>query len=161
MTAQLKRSTSKTHGILTLCGSLCLSSLRRRFQQNQEDCTITVLALLPTATENIIDALPVESITNELQQKKVERLGRSTATLDTTPSELSSGPPSVTDEDGKSLASFQSGSYVHASQTEESSLGAGDSGSQRPSKSKIQLWNELKINCNYLTFISQWGKVIG
>lgn len=125
-------------------------SLRRRFQQNQEDCTITVLALLPTATENIVEALPVESITHELQQKKSERL-RSVDTLDTVPSELSSGPPSVTDDDGRSLASFQSSSYVHASQMETSNSGMGDSELRIPSKTKAQLWNELKINCRYYT----------
>ncbi|MCJ1260184.1 peroxin [Lobaria immixta] len=120
-------------------------NLRRRFQQNQEDCTITVLALLPTATENIVEALPVESITHELQQKKSERL-RSADTLDAAPSELSSGPPSVTDDDGKSLASFQSSSYVHTSQMGTSNSGMGDSGLRISSKTKGQLWNELKIN---------------
>ena len=123
-------------------------SLRRRFQQNQEDCTITVLALLPTATENIVEALPVESITHELQQKKSDR-SRSADTLDAVPTELSSEPPSVTDDDGRSLASFQSSSYAHASQMETSSSGIGDSELRNPSKTKAQLWNELKINCTY------------
>ena len=128
---------------------LILASLRRRFQQNQEDCTFTVLALLPTATDNIIDALPVETITHDLQQKKAERLGRSGGT----PSEMSSGPPSVTDEDGKSLASFQSESYVHASQMAASSSGSGDSSSSKPPKTKAQLWNDLKISCEQHDFL--------
>jgi len=122
-------------------------SLRRRFQQNQEDCTFTVLALLPTATENILEALPVENITHELQQKKAERLSKSQATSEIAPSQQSSGPPSVTEDDGKSLASFQSESYVHASQMGSSSMGNGESGAERPRKTKAQLWNELKINC--------------
>ncbi len=113
---------------------LTLFSLRRRFEQNQEDCTFTVLALLPTATENILDALPVESITHELQQKKAERLARS---ADGT-SDFSSGPPSATDDDGRSLRSFQSEGYVHASQV--------DTGDKKgPQKTKTQLWSELKI----------------
>ena len=127
-------------------GLLILSSLRRRFQQNQEDCTFTVLALLPTATDNIIEALPVETITHDLQQKKAERLGKSAAT----PSEISSGPPSVTDEDGKSLASFQSESFVHTSQM--ASSGSGDSSQPKPPKTKVQLWNELKISCEQQLF---------
>ena len=127
---------------------LTSSSLRRRFQQNQEDCTFTVLALLPTATENIVEALPVETITHELQQKKAERLGRSGGT----PSEISSGPPSVTDEDGKSLESFQSESYVHASQMAASSSGSGDS-LPKPPKTKVQLWNDLKISCGEHCFL--------
>lgn len=130
--------------------------MRRRFQQNQEDCTITVLALLPTATENIVEALPVESITHELQQKRSERL-RSADTLDAVPSELSSGPPSVTDDDGRSLASFQSSSYVHASQMGASNSATGDSGLRNPSKTKAQLWNELKINCKCYTLAQAIG----
>ena len=125
-------------------------SLRRKFQQNQEDCTFTVLALLPTAAENILEALPVEQITHELQQKKAERLGRSTGASDVTPSEVSSGPPSVTDENGSSIGSLQSESYVHASQIAASSSGNGEAGSQGSRKSKAQLWAELKISCQYL-----------
>ncbi|KAL8734924.1 MAG: hypothetical protein Q9166_001276 [cf. Caloplaca sp. 2 TL-2023] len=120
-------------------------NLRRRFQQNQEDCTITVLALLPTATENILEALPVERITQDLQQKKADRLGRSTATLDSSSAIPSSGPSSVTDDDGNSLASFHSESYVHASQMAASTSATGEAGAPRPTKSKAQLWNDLKI----------------
>ncbi len=128
---------------------LKLSSLRRRFQQNQEDCTFTVLALLPTATDNIIEALPVETITHDLQQKKAERQGKGAGTS----SERSSGPPSVTDEDGKSLASFQSESYVHASQMAASNSGSGDSAPPKPFKTKAQLWNDLKISCEQQGFL--------
>ncbi|KAF2174920.1 Peroxin-3 [Zopfia rhizophila CBS 207.26] len=132
-------------------------NLRRRFEQNQEDCTFTVLAILPTATENIIDAIPVEQILDELQKHKAERLARSVG-----PSEVaSSAPPSVTDDDGKSMTSFQSESYVHASQiaegengTEEGS-GAAPQSSPKPKKTKTQLWNEMKISCrrNYLASV--------
>lgn len=118
-------------------------NLRRRFQHNQEDCTITVLELLPTVAENIIEALPSEKITQQLQQKKAERMGKSAGMSDVAPSELSSGTPSAADEDGRSLSSFQSESYVHASQMGASSSGNGES---RPLASKAQLWNDLKIS---------------
>ncbi|KAL9031566.1 MAG: hypothetical protein Q9196_000414 [Gyalolechia fulgens] len=120
-------------------------NLRRRFQQNQEDCTITVLALLPTATENVLEALPVERITQDLQQKKAERLGRTAGSLDSPAPLPSSGPSSVTDDDGKSLASLQTDSYVHASQMAASSASGGEPGASRPTKSKAQLWADLKI----------------
>ena len=113
-----------------------LPSLRRRFEQNQTDCTFTVLALLPTVTENILEALPVEQLTHELQQKKAERLARVAG--EGVASELSSGPPSIRDGDTASLSSLQSSSYIHASQL-------GDDGSSRPRRSKAQLWNEIKI----------------
>jgi peroxin-3 len=112
------------------------TSLRRRFEQNQTDCTFTVLALLPTVTENVLEALPVEQLTHELQQKKAERLAR--ATGEGVPSEFSSGPPSIRDGETASLSSLQSSSFIHASQL-------GDDGSSRPRRSKAQLWNEIKI----------------
>lgn len=124
--------------------------MRRRFQQNQEDCTITVLALLPTAAENIAAALPVESITQELQQKKAERIGRNEVNSNTPLSELSSGPTSLIDGDGKSFAGFESESYVDTSQIEASSSSRINSRLQGSTRSKAQLWNDLKINCNYL-----------
>ncbi|KAJ6185750.1 peroxisomal matrix protein importer Pex3-Penicillium chrysogenum [Penicillium mononematosum] len=97
-------------------------NLRRRFEQNQTDCTYTVLALLPTAAENIIDALPVEELTKELQQKRAE---------------------SLPDDDRRSLSSFQSEGYVHASQVGDSSVNSD--GQPRPKRNKTQLWNEVKI----------------
>lgn len=142
-------------------------SLRRRFAQNQEDCTFTVLALLPTAAENILEAMPLENITLELQRKKTERLARSTGALEvassagagastTGTSEPSSGPPSVValpaEEDKRSLRSEQSEGYVHTSQVSaegaDSEPGRGSSSSAPPSqKTKAQLWMELKIGC--------------
>jgi peroxin-3 len=110
--------------------------LRRRFEQNQTDCTFTVLALLPTVTENVLEALPVEQLTHELQQKKAERLAR--ATGEGVPSEFSSGPPSIRDGETASLSSLQSSSFIHASQL-------GDNGNSSPRRSKAQLWNEIKI----------------
>ena len=132
-------------------------SLRRRFEQNQEDCTYTVLALLPTATDNILAELETERITFELQQQKAAKLARNG---DTHPSELDSGPPSVTDvpsvadDDGRSMASLQSESGVHASQMAIPPVsiigdGAQDGGqqAQKARKTKLQLWNDLKISC--------------
>ncbi|KAF7507193.1 hypothetical protein GJ744_010875 [Endocarpon pusillum] len=119
---------------------LARENLRRRFEQNQTDCTFTVLALLPNVTENILQALPVEDLTHELQQKRAERLARSGG--EGTPSILISGPSSVGDGgDNSSLSSFQSSSYIHASQ-----LTQPENGSGRPRKSKAQLWNEVKIS---------------
>jgi hypothetical protein len=129
-------------------------SLRRRFEQNQEDCTFTVLAILPTATENLLDAIPVEQVLEELQKQKAERLSRSVG-----PSEIaSSAPPSVaeTNEDDAKSYSFQSESYVHASQigiegesTTGSIEGGAGTGERKTKRSKAQLWSEMKISCEY------------
>ncbi|EPS37631.1 hypothetical protein H072_8637 [Dactylellina haptotyla CBS 200.50] len=102
-------------------------NLRRRFEQNQEDCSFTVLALLPTATERILELLPVEQITHQLQEKKAARLAKSGA-----PSEVSFGALSVKDDDGISVKSLKS----------EPPPSGGD---PKVKKTKAQLWNELKI----------------
>ncbi|KAI1131478.1 Peroxin-3 family protein [Nemania abortiva] len=126
-------------------------NLRRRFEQNQEDCTFTVLALLPTATTNILEAMNTENITLEIQQMKgAARSVRS--------GESSAAPPSIadttmTEEEGKSTASLQSESGIHASQIAVPPIsstgdGAQDGGQvlQKPRKTKRQLWDDLTIS---------------
>ncbi len=78
----------------------------------------------------MLEALPVEKLTQELQQKRAERLAR-------TSGEGASESSSLRDGDTASLSSFQTGSFVHASQMAESQQGSR--------KSKSQLWNELKV----------------
>ncbi|KAF2404303.1 peroxisomal membrane protein [Trichodelitschia bisporula] len=124
-------------------------NLRRRFEQNQEDCTFTVLAILPTATENVLEALPVEQILGELQRQKAERLSKSVGASEVSTVDQPSAPPSVTEDDQRSLTSFQSDSYVHASQLAEAGIAPGDASLRPPplrsKKSKAQLWNDMKI----------------
>lgn len=88
--------------------------------------------------EEIIGALPVEQITEQLQLERQERLKRLGAS-EAASSEYPSVPPSVADEDGKSMSSS---SFVHASQMAAST----SDGAPRPKKSKVQLWQEMKIN---------------
>ncbi|KJZ78969.1 hypothetical protein HIM_01742 [Hirsutella minnesotensis 3608] len=127
-------------------------NLRRRFEQNQEDCTFTVLALLPSATANILSALNTEQITYEIQQMKSAAKGLKGAAGD------SPGPPSIadttlTEEDGKSMAGLQSESGIHASQIATSiPLAPGadashsESAANRTRKTKRQLWDDLTIS---------------
>lgn len=108
-----------------------------------------MLALLPTASENIIKALPVEDILGELQARKTEKMTRSgqmsTASSEFAPSEM-----------GTEEGSVGTGSFVHASQQIPRSDGAqtsqeGDTRAARrdglSGKSKVLLWEDLKITC--------------
>lgn len=98
--------------------------------------------MLPTATENIIEALPVEELTKELQKRRAERLARLNPG-EGSGSDMTSLSPSVNNDDRNSLSSFQSEGYVHASQVE-----SGDAeGQPRVKRNKTQLWNEVKITC--------------
>ncbi|OAA43107.1 Peroxin-3 family protein [Metarhizium rileyi] len=133
-------------------------NLRRRFEQNQEDCTFTVLALLPTATSNIMGAMNTEQITYEIQQIKGSTKGQKSGASEST------SPPSIadttmTEDDGKSLAtsaSIHSESGIHASQIASPkpfSAAAGQDGQQDAAltprvsrKTKRQLWDDLTIS---------------
>ncbi|KAK0370919.1 peroxin-3 [Colletotrichum limetticola] len=133
------------------------NSLRRRFEQNQEDCTFTVLALLPSATTNILEVMNTEKITYEIQKMKGQTKSLKSG---------SGSPPSIadttmTEDDGRSMvsSSVQSESGVHASQltvpapTSAAAGGAaegaqqdGGAAAQKSRKSKRQLWDDLTIS---------------
>lgn len=113
---------------------LTIRRLTRRFEQYQEDCNFTVLALLPTATEHILEELPVEKLTQELQQKKAARIAKCQSITDAG-SEVSGFPQK--EDDTQSLQSFASESFVMAAKE----------GEERPRKSKAKLWDEIKISC--------------
>lgn len=50
-------------------------SLKRRFQQNQNDCVFTVLSLLPTLGDQILNEMNIEAVWAKLQEaRKAERL---------------------------------------------------------------------------------------
>ncbi|UNI14383.1 peroxin [Purpureocillium takamizusanense] len=132
-------------------------NLRRRFEQNQEDCTFTVLALLPTATTNVLAALNTEQITYEIQQIKGTTKSLKPGSAESTASPPSIADTAMTEEDGKSMASLQSESGVHASQVvapapspspfaPSGEAGQQDGGAQRTRKSKRQLWDDLAIS---------------
>lgn len=101
-----------------------------------------MLELLPTVVDDIVKALPAEEISKEIQQKKAN-VKNIPAASSVAQSDFSSGATSAVDEDGRSITSFQSESYVHASQMGASSSG----GTDKPVKTKVQLWHELKIKC--------------
>ncbi|KAK0673893.1 putative PEX3 peroxisomal biogenesis factor 3 [Cercophora samala] len=137
-------------------------NLRRRFEQNQEDCTFTVLALLPTATTNILEAMNTERITYEIQQMKGSAVARTKSIGSTSPPSLSA----ETDDDGRSMFSVSVTSEagpptnqlavptsIAAAISGEGSApvdGAQDADAltvpQKPKKTKRQLWNDLTIS---------------
>lgn len=126
------------------------TSLRRRFQQNQEDCTYTVLALLPTAATKILETLDVEKITLEIQQLK----GSNSGSLKSGKSDSMSLPETigVTDEDGRSMVSA-SESGIHASQitvppaASQAASEGSEQQAEKPKRTKRQLWGDVTISC--------------
>jgi peroxin-3 len=52
-------------------------SLRKWFENNQQNISFTIMALLPTIGEHIIEGMDVEGLTNELQEKsRASKLAR-------------------------------------------------------------------------------------
>ncbi|KAL7267094.1 peroxin [Rhizina undulata] len=110
--------------------------IRRRFKQNQEDCTFTVLALMPTAAEQILEEFPVEKLIQELQKKDSSILRRVARNSTEAGSEVSAAITTGTskDDNTQSLRPFASENFVIAIEKE------------RTRKSKAQLWDEIKIS---------------
>uniref|UniRef100_L2FHJ9 Peroxin 3 n=1 Tax=Colletotrichum fructicola (strain Nara gc5) TaxID=1213859 RepID=L2FHJ9_COLFN len=132
-------------------------NLRRRFEQNQEDCTFTVLALLPSATTSILEAMNTEKITYEIQKMKGQTKSVKSGSGE------SVSPPSIADttmtadDDGRSVVSsgVQSESGLHASQmtvpsaaatSGEGTAAPGAAAAQKARKTKRQLWDDLTIS---------------
>lgn len=79
-----------------------MQSLKRRFQKNQNDCVFTVLSLLPTLEEQILNEFDIEADWEKLQKtrdlekklreesKKEKELKNSVISLDTSVDSLSS-----------------------------------------------------------------------
>ncbi|AEO68935.1 96ac8690-41e6-4522-b331-c39351223ba8 [Thermothielavioides terrestris] len=138
-------------------------NLRRRFEQNQEDCTFTVLALLPTATANILEAMNTEKISLEIQQIKGSAATRIRSVGSTSPPSMSE--TNATDDDGRSIISVSAHSEagVHTTQisvaTPLASAGPASGATEttdtprqatatptKPRKTKRQLWDDLTIS---------------
>lgn len=128
-------------------------NLRRRFQQNQEDCTYTVLALLPTATAKILEAMDVERITLEIQQMRGAGGSSASRSVKSGSGDSMSLPETtgLTDEDGRSMVST-SESGVHASQitippaSQASEGGEEQLRPEKPRRTKRQLWGDVTIS---------------
>lgn len=135
-----------------------LYSLRRRFEQNQEDCTFTVLALLPTATTNILEAMNTEKITYEIQQMKGSATAKTKSIGSLSPPTALSEANTV-DDDGRSTISVTSEAGVHMSQISVPSAALPEgieapapeepTTPQKPRKTKRQLWDDLTISCEW------------
>ncbi|RDB15472.1 Peroxisomal biogenesis factor 3 [Hypsizygus marmoreus] len=90
-------------------------NLKRRFKQTQEDVDFTVLALLQTLSEQIIDEMDVEGLTQELQHRSKARKQR--RSVERPPSSLASSIDVVQEhetlsEAGSGVVSVASASYV-------------------------------------------------
>ncbi|CAO3564523.1 unnamed protein product [Mortierella alpina] len=94
-------------------------NMKRRFEQNQQDCVFTVLSLLPTLGDQLLHELNVELITAKLQQTRSQRstpqpTPDSSMVLPPKPTEAGAEPTAVNGEDktedGKAAEEHEQGS---------------------------------------------------
>ena len=79
-------------------------SLRKWFENNQQNVSFTIMALLPTIGEHIIEGMDVEGLTNDLQEKsRASRLVRNSR-----PESPESQPPKPTPADTDARSDMES-----------------------------------------------------
>jgi peroxin-3 len=117
-------------------------NLKRRFEQNQQDATFTIMALLPSMSGQILEKYPVERITQELQAKRIEQKSGA------------GGPSTIEGTGSASIMSVSSDTDsklgdVNEVKTMTSSTGSVSGESDMlvsgTKKSKSRLWRDLKI----------------
>ena len=117
-------------------------NLRRRFEQNQQDATFTIMALLPSLFIYVLEKYPVEKITQELQAKRTEKtISRSTFS-DTGVSDISS---SFTTPSDLPTDSTQQQNTTDSTISFKDGEASAIEINYKPKMSKAQLWQELKI----------------
>lgn len=111
-------------------------NLKRRFEQNQQDATFTIMALLPSLSGQVMEKYPVEKITQELQAKRGEKKATPASVADTEATGVSD-LPSETSINSSSVSAEQK----HQPPPQDATVAV----QEQPKKSKTQLWKELKI----------------
>lgn len=110
-------------------------SIEQRFHAITSHCHITVLGLLPGVVQAICTALPVDSIIDELQrQRRAPQQSSRPANPDCL-SDCPGSPIRVSVADGLSSPLFTGSDRASA-----------DCQGEVPTRSKVELWQELKIN---------------
>lgn len=105
-----------------------------------------MLAILPTATENIVKALPVENTVAELQRQKAEKTAKSHSVNDVE-STIAPSVSVIEDEDARGMKSLASNVDSHTDHGANNNLLVPAGRETHEKKTKIQLWNEMKIYC--------------
>lgn len=116
-----------------------------------------MLALLPTATANILEAMNTERITLEIQQMRGSAVRASSLRMSTSaPPSIADSSAGATDDDGRSLVSLPVDGVTATATTTTVEEGSKDGVGQQPlvspppaprKKTKRQLWDELAISC--------------
>ncbi|KAG8761991.1 peroxin, partial [Serendipita sp. 397] len=107
--------------------------LRKRFQQNMQDCTYTIMAYMPTLASRILEELDVERISLELQNRSKKSAVPASvgdkAQTDTSASEAPSTHTStslISAAEAEASSSFSEISNTQFKETDQKEAGVND-----------------------------------
>lgn len=130
-------------------------NLRRRFEQNQQDATFTIMALLPALASDVLEMFPVEKITKELQAKRTEKTTTNNNTSINRSPLSDAGVSDISNLTGPTEMTSDQPINTHNREITESSISIKDAEAStleiniKQKKSKSELWQDLKIQCKY------------
>ncbi|KAJ1650304.1 peroxin [Dispira simplex] len=101
-------------------------NLRRRFEQNLQDCTFTVMSLLPTLCDPLLDSMNVEKLVQTLKEYQKSPIKG--------PSVMAHSETEVSSE-----------ASPEASHPEMDSSSPVSNDRVHPIKSRVELWEEIKL----------------
>ncbi|KAJ2804896.1 peroxin [Coemansia furcata] len=147
-------------------------NIRRRFDQNQRDCLFTIMSLLPELSEQVLREVDVERLITELRtihrpQQQSPRLGGNSGD----PSEggnawSASKSPSVGVAEGSPGPGAETPSNDNTSTAgtpgqptpREDGAQADRAADEPPRRSKVEIWEEIKIQSFARTMIAVYAE---
>ncbi|RKP08592.1 Peroxin-3, partial [Thamnocephalis sphaerospora] len=135
-------------------------NLKRRFEQNQSDCLFTVMALLPTLTEQLTEEVNVDALTLRLRQTRPAAPASTTVTEASNPVDMGSSyvqveAPAAAEgekhpEGTATPAPTPMEAGVPSFSAEQASETPAPSSAEKPPvvdrETKLQIWQEIKLS---------------
>ncbi|KAJ1919440.1 peroxin [Coemansia sp. S17] len=145
-------------------------NIRRRFDQNQRDCLFTIMSLLPELSEQVLREVDVERLITELRtihrpQASPRPGGNPGETLEGGNAWSVSKSPSVGVADGGAEPGAEAsrdgntsaaGTAVQSTSREDDVQ--TDGAAEEPRRSKVEIWEEIKIQSFARTMIAVYAE---
>ncbi|KAJ1668063.1 peroxin [Coemansia sp. RSA 1646] len=147
-------------------------NIRRRFDQNQRDCLFTIMSLLPELSEQVLREVDVERLIAELRAIHRPQASRQKSTDDGTgdgksqndgeSNVWSNNSNNSGDGDGENTKLSDDGEQK--SQQEKNSadssvdVEAGDKDVEPPRRSKVEIWEDIKVQSFARTLIAVYSE---
>ncbi|KAJ2084312.1 peroxin [Coemansia sp. RSA 988] len=128
-------------------------NIRRRFDQNQRDCMFTIMSLLPELSEQVLREVDVERLIAELRAINKMQVSDRQSVLEQPESHESSNADAST-EPSMSESPDDNGDTEKSSDVPGSDSNHLPDGNTAPKRSKIEVWEDIKIQSFTRTLIA-------